>query len=116
MFEHNALAKPLALWRGLALSPSLGLNPRDGIHTRLAPIKLARDAAKEAVTSEAAAVELLPIIVCGKQADPRLVYLRVQRGVEVFASAPGVTVRNATVWRMADAWDPRTHGRPQRKP
>lgn len=38
------------------------------------------------------------------------------QGIEVFASGPGVTVLNATVWRMADTWpDVSTHGRPNRK-
>ena len=39
------------------------------------------------------------------------------QGVEIFASGPGVTVLNATVWKMGDIWtDIATHGRPSRKP
>ncbi len=38
------------------------------------------------------------------------------QGVEIFASGAGVTVLNATVWRMADTWDDvRTHGRPNHR-
>ena len=39
------------------------------------------------------------------------------QGVEVFASGEGATVLNATIWRIADAWDDiATHGRPLYKP
>ena len=34
--------------------------------------------------------------------------------VEVFGA--GVTLLNATVWKVGDIWDPATHGRPHHKP
>jgi hypothetical protein len=38
------------------------------------------------------------------------------QGVEIFASDNGVTVLNASVWRMGDAYtDVATHDRPHRK-
>jgi hypothetical protein len=38
------------------------------------------------------------------------------QGVEIFATDAGVTVLNATVWRMGDIWDAPTHGRTNHKP
>jgi hypothetical protein len=39
------------------------------------------------------------------------------QGVELFASGPGVTVLNATVWAMSDTWtNVATHGRHQSRP
>ena len=39
------------------------------------------------------------------------------QGVQIWASGPGVTVLNATVWRLADTWsNVTTHGRPWYKP
>ena len=44
-------------------------------------------------------------------------YNNTVQGVDIFASAPGVTVLNATVWKMADIWeDVPSHGRPWSKP
>jgi hypothetical protein len=37
-----------------------------------------------------------------------------EQTVEVFGA--GVTLLNATVWKVGDIWDPVTHGRPHRKP
>ena len=40
-----------------------------------------------------------------------------KQGIEIFASGPGATVQNATVWRMGEIWDDvATHGRPNHKP